>query len=148
MKVKTECSFLNPESVKKVEEKYNAKYVLESCVKLRTGDWANFPTAIFYTEKAHPQGSNYFALYYDGSDLMITDGLSAVQDVIFEGLEAEGEVIYSRYRWDSRGGKNGAFVDGGRDYFRFGGDSFNDYNRVKFRVIEGQINFIDGENNV
>lgn len=140
--VNTTCSFISLDGIKKVEEKYNAKYVLESCLKMKTG-WANFPVAIFYTEEAHPEGSNYFAVYRDADGVFgITNGLSAVDDVTFAGLEAEGEVVYSRYRHDFRESKNGAFVDGGRDYFKYGGDPFNDYNIVKFKVEKNNLTFI------
>lgn len=145
MKVNVKSSFLDEKTIKKIEKHYNAKYVLESCLKPKDSGWLNFPAAIFYTEKAHPAGSNYMAIFKEGHDLVIADGITAVKDVIYEGLEAEGEVIYSRYRWDGRSGKNGAFVDGGRDYFRYGGDRFDDYNRVKFKVVEDRLEFIDGE---
>lgn len=148
MKIDTKCTFLNEKQIKKIEEKYNAKYLLESDLLAKdkfsgATYWANRPGAIFYTEKAHPQGSNYFALYFDGSNLMITDGLPSIKDVIFKGIEAEDEVVYSRYRHDCRSGKNGAFVDGGRDYFRYGGDKFEDYNIVSFRVVEDRLEFIN-----
>ena len=116
MKIDTKCSFIKEEMIPVIEKEYNAKYVLETDLKSKHGGWANRPAAIFYTEEAHPRGSNYFALYFDGSSLMITDGLHSIKDVVFTGIEAEGEVVYSRYRHDYREGKNGAFVDGGRDY--------------------------------
>ena len=148
MQIDTKCSFIKPEMIKVFEREYNAKYILET--DLRGKDvfsgimyWANRPAAIFYTEKAHPRGSNYFALYFDGDTLMITDGLPSIKDVVFKGIEAEGEVVYSRYRHDYREGKNGAFVDGGRDYFRYGGDQFNDYNIVKFKVVGDHLEFIN-----
>lgn len=152
MKVNVKCSFLKEEGIKNIEKKYNAKYVLETCLRAKGGGWANFPAAVFYTKEAHPRGSNYFAIYMEWDNEskskavpMITDALPSIKDVIFEGLEAEGEVVYSRYRHDMRDVKNGAFVDGGRDYFRFGGDHLNDYNRVKFKVVEDHLEFIDGE---
>jgi hypothetical protein len=77
---------------------------------------------------------------------MIANGLSAVQDVVFKGIEAEGEVIYSRYRHDYRSGVNGTFVDGGRDYFRYGGDKFEDYNIVSFKVNRDRLEIIDAIN--
>lgn len=143
MRVNTKSSFLKDESIEKIERHYKAKYVLESCLKAKDGGWANFPAAIFYTQEAHPEGSNYFAIYMDKSGSpMITDALPSIQGVIFEGIEAEGEVVYSRFRHDYREGKNGAFVDGGRDYFRYGGDRFDDYNRVKFQVVGDHLAFI------
>lgn len=148
MKIRNECSFIKPNMIEALEKEYNAKYLLESDL-LGTDKfsgvtfWANTPAAFFYTEKAHPRGSNYFALYFKGDSLMITDGLPSIKDVVFNGLEAEGEVFYSRYRHDFRYAKNNAFVDGGRDYFRYGGDSFNDYNVVKFKVVEDRLEFIN-----
>lgn len=152
MIVNTRSSFLSHKAIEAVEEKYNAKYVLETDLLAKDKHsgvtfWANKPAAIFYTEKAHPEGSNYFALYMeynmDGTKTpMITDGLPSIKDVVFAGIEAEGEVVYSRYRHDYREHKNGAFVDGGRDYFRYGGDKFDDYNIVKFKVVCGKIEFV------
>jgi len=148
MKVDTTCSFIKPKMIEVFEKQYNAKYILETDL-LGTDQysgvtfWGNKPAAIFYTEKAHPKGSNYFALYFRGDSLMITDGLPSIKDVVFQGLEAEGEVVYSRYRHDFREGKNGAYVDGGRDYFKYGGDKFEDYNIVKFKVVEDRLEFIN-----
>ena len=147
MKIDTKCSFIKEDMISVIEREYNAKYVLETDLLGKdkfsgATFWLNKPAAIFYTEKAHPRGSNYFALYFDGSSLMITDGLPSIKGVIFQGIEAEGEVVYSRYRHDYRAGKNGAFVDGGRDYFRYGGDNFNDYNIVKFKVVEDRLEII------
>lgn len=148
MKIDIECSFLKEDNIKVIEKEYNAKYVLETDLLGKdqysgATFWLNRPAAIFYTDKAHPRGSNYFALYFDGSSLMITDGLHSVKDVVFSGIEAEGEVVYSRYRHDFRRGKNGAYVDGGRDYFKYGGDRFDDYNIVKFKVVGDHLEFIE-----
>ena len=143
LSVNTKSSFLTEKNIKNIENHYKATYVLETCAKDRSGDWANFPTAIFYTETAHPEGSNYFALYIDDTNqFMIANGLSAVDGVVFQGLEVEGVVTYSRYRHDYRDAGNGAFVDGGRDYFRYGGDQFEDYNIVDFVVTDGKLEFV------
>lgn len=144
MTVDTKCSFLNDANIKSIEKHYKATYVLETCAKDRNGGWCNFPAAIFYTETAHPEGSNYFAVYLnDGKEVMIANGLSAVDNVVFKGIETEGVVTYSRYRHDYRTGHNGAFVDGGRDYFRYGGDKFDDYNIVQFVVNKDKVEFIN-----
>lgn len=144
MKILNECSFLKEDGIKLIEKKYNAKYVLETCIKDTNDQWANMPCAIFYNEEAHPQGSNYFALYYSQrhNTFMITNGLSAVDGVVFNGIECEDEVVYSRYRHDFRKHKNGAYIDGGRDYTRFGGDAFEDYNHVKFIVNKDRLEII------
>lgn len=116
MNIRNESIFLNPDGIAKIEKKYNAKYVFESCLKHKDGEWANFPCAIFYTETPHPRGSNYFGLYRnDFGDIMIADGISATEP--FDGLQVGDDIIYSRYRHDYRE-HNGGMVDGGRDYFR------------------------------
>jgi len=140
MAVDNQCSFLDKKQINLIEKHYKATYVLETCAKDGRGNWCNFPAAIFYTEKAHPEGSNYFALYVnEDKEMMIANGSTAVQDVLFKGIEIEGRVTYSRYRHDYRGAGNEAFVDGGRDYFRYGGDKFDDYNIVEFVVNKDKV---------
>lgn len=130
-----ECSFIKPDGIKKVEEKYKAKYVFESCLKLKDGGWCNRPVAIFYTETPHPEGSNYFGLYFnDFGDLMITNGISATEP--FEGLQVGENVIYSRYRHDYREYKDVA-VDGGRDYLKVVGNIHHPH--VKIKVVEDHL---------
>jgi len=144
MKLLNKSYIFTPEQIKVIEEKYNAKYILESCLKMKNGNWANFPAAFFYTKEKHPEGSNYFALFRDtDGDLMITNGYESLNDVAFIGIEAEDEVAYSRYRHDCVTHKNNSFIDGGRDYARFGGDEFEDYNRVVFKVVDGEVVFLD-----
>jgi len=136
-----ECSFLKPEGIAKVEEMKNAKYVFESCIKNRDGGWCNFPTAIFYCEDAHPEGSNYFGLYltYYG-DIMVTNAISAIEP--FNALQVNDDVIYSRYRHDYRTHK-GAFVDGGRDYFRWGDNDFLIAKPVKLCVNKDKLEIVN-----
>ena len=119
LKLLNKTSFLKPESIPLVEKKYNAKYLLETCIKNISGEWCNFPAAIFYAKEPHPDGSNYFALYIhpERGGLMITDGISAVKDVVFSGIDTGEGVLYSRYRHDYRT-HNNCMVDGGRDYFK------------------------------
>ncbi len=117
MKIHNECTFLKPDGIAKIEEMYKAKFVFESCVKNKHGEWCNFPVAIFYTEEAHPQGSNYMGLYHNGQNFMVTDGITATEE--FSGLQIGDDVIYSRYRHNYNG-LNGGFIDGGRDYVKHG----------------------------
>jgi len=137
MNILNECSFLKPEGIAKVEEMYKAKYVFESCLKQTSGNWSNFPCAIFYTETPHPEGSNYFGLYRtDYGDIMITNGISATEEP-FDALQVGDDVIYSRYRHDYRE-HNGAMVDGGRDYFRH---SLNGI-PVKLQVLKDKLELV------
>ena len=143
MNILNECSFIKPENIAKIEEQYKATYVFETCLRARGGGWANFHAAVFYQDEAYPGGSNYFAIYFDQKGTSyITDAGPSIIDEEFTGLEAEGEVVYSRYRHDYRAGKNGAYVDGGRDYFRYGGDDFGDYNIVKFKVVDDHLEIV------
>jgi len=141
MKILNECEFLNMKAIEKIEKEYNAKYVMETCGKDDNENWCNFPTAIFYTEKAHPDGSNYFAMYVNPytSHLMIANGLSAVEGIEFSGICVGDEVFYSRYRHDFRALGNYT-VDGGRDYFKYSGP---DAKIVKFKVNKDKLEFVD-----
>lgn len=139
MRILNECSFLKPEGIKKIEELRNAKYVFESCLKLKDGGWCNWPAAIFYTEEAHPQGSNYFAIFNIDDGFMITNGISATEP--FNGLLVGEEVVYSRYRHDYREYK-GAMVDGGRDYFKRSSDRGTP---VKIKVVKDHLEIINDE---
>jgi hypothetical protein len=141
MRILKDCSFLNAESIKLVEEKYNAKFVFESPLKLPNGNWSDESVAVFYTEEAHPQGSNYFGLYYTKEGWMITNAISAVEEP-FDALCIDEEVVYSRYRHDYRPHK-GVFVDGGRDYMRYGGERFSEAKIVKLVVNKDRLELVD-----
>ena len=142
MNILNECTFIKADGIEKVEKKYNAKYVLESCIKGGNGQWCNFPAAIFYTDQAHPHGSNYFAMYIhpERNDLMITNGISATEP-IYCGLKIGDNVIYSRYRHDYRERGN-SFVDGGRDYFRYSGPQEN---VVKFKINKDKLEIVNDD---
>ena len=89
------------------------------------GGWVNYPANIFYQEEAHPQGSNYFAIYIEPftNQWMVTDALSSVQDPIQAfRLKNTGAFKWSHYRHDMREVVSGLYIDGGRDYTRIVGD--------------------------
>lgn len=142
MNIHNECTWLKPDGIAKVENMYNAKYVFESCLKTVSGDWCNFPAAIFYTETAHPEGSNYFGLYRSplNNQLMIADGISATEP--FNAIQIGDDIIYSRYRHDYRE-YNDAIVDGGRDYFKHNGMG----QTVILRVNKDKLEVADGISN-
>ena len=141
MNIHNESSFLPEAVITNIENKYNAKYVFESCLKNRFGAWTEFPVAIFYTEEAHPEGSNYFGFYRnDFGDYMITNGISATED--FKGIRVGEDIYYSRYRHDYR--EFGPFfVDGGRDYIRYGGEPHEDMIQVKLRVNKDKLEVVE-----
>ena len=137
MSFDTESSFLKDEIIKKIEDAYKCKYVFESCIKDKSGHWANVPCAIFYSEKKHPVGSNYMAMFInsDGLHLSVADGITATEP--FNGLLVDDKIIYSRYLHDFREYK-GYHVDGGRDYFKYGGDNALK-KLVKIKVVKDKL---------
>jgi hypothetical protein len=148
MIVLNESCLWTPKQINTIEKHYHGKYLLDTCLKTAEGEWANFPAAIFYTEKAHPEGSNYFAIYRDHiKGLMINNGYNAIKDPI-KGLLIDGAIIYSRYRHDYRE-FHGIIIDGGRDYFRMGGERMNEAMEVELHVVKDEIKFkfVNSENN-
>ena len=149
MKIHNECGFITKDGIAKIENMYKATFVMESCIKMKDGSWGNFPAAIFYTEEAHPQGSNYFALYRERfahetiqPRIMITNGISATED--FKAIRVGDDIYYSRYRHDYRGfGPGDFFVDGGRDYIRYGGEPHEDMIQVKLRVNKDKLEVVE-----
>jgi hypothetical protein len=143
MKIYTEPNILNhsiswtKRQIKIIEKNYNAKYVLETCLKNKNGEWLNYPVAIFYTEEPHPNGSNYFGIFIHIGEVMITDGISAVKEPI-EALMIDNDIIYSRYRWDCVT-HNGIMIDGGRDYCRYGGDRMKEAIPIKLRIVNEKL---------
>lgn len=110
-----------PKQIELVEKKYNARFIFETCLKMKDGSWSNFPAAVFYTDKPHPEGSNYMGLYYSNMNgsYMICNAFSAV--VPFEVIRIPHTEVYlhSRYRHDNYS-YDGYSIDGGRDYTRVG----------------------------
>lgn len=106
--------------IETIEQKKNAKYVGDFCIKDRNGNWAEDPVSIFWQETPPVEGySHYFGIFFRDSAMYITSGQDAA-DVVMDGVIAnDGEILYSRYRHDYRVSKDGsAMIDGGRDYTR------------------------------
>ena len=81
---------------KKVEKKYNVKFVCETPIK-DNGGWRESSSLIFYSEEPHPEGSNYMALsvihyFEDKGELVISNGISATKGYI-TGIVDGDEVI-------------------------------------------------------
>lgn len=128
----TESEVFKPEGIKLIEEKYEAKFIFDSCVRDMHGSWINLPVAIFYQPddaKVPEGGSNYFGMYLRPTHLSpdapyapyILNGITATEP--FQAVVAkDGEVVWSRYRHDYRYSWDGSvWVDGGRDYLRWSG---------------------------
>lgn len=148
MKFDTKSSFLDEDAIKKIEDAYRCTYVFESCIKDKSGHWANMPCAIFYCQEKHPVGSHYMAMFLnsDGKHLSVADGISATED--FNGLKIGDQIIFSRYRHDFRD-YAGQYVDGGRDYFKFGarsgetGADFDTFKQVRIKVNKDKLEIIN-----
>ena len=131
-----ESSFIDAVGIKLIEETRHAKYVYETCPKTKDGDYANIPMAVFYTEKKHPEGSHFFGVFIDPVTrrTMVCDASKHMGPL--EGIALpNGDVIYSRYRHDFRE-HDRVFVDGGRDYLRYGGAGINEVHVVIIDVTE------------
>lgn len=113
--------------IRKIEEKYGAKYMGYWCTKAPGGYWNESPVDVFYVEnpdtsKGH---TNYFGMFiktdpYTGEStgsVYITEASTAFSDPISGILTDDGEVIVSRYRHDYVT-KGNYMIDGGRDYTR------------------------------
>lgn len=127
----------------KIEESMNAKYVCDTPLPAKGGGWVNSPGALFYTEQAHPEGSNYFLFFQKPFDdqWYISDGLRCAEQP-FPGLQIkEGEVMISTYRHDFFRHGN-TFVDGGRDYLRSGGGGSG--TPVTLQIVEDRVEIAEG----
>lgn len=122
--------------ISEIENKYNAKYVGEFCLKTRDGSWADEAASIFYQKTPPVAGySHYFALIKRDGQIYITSGQSAVEGTIW-GIQAkDGEIIYSRFRHDYRVSKDkSVFIDGGRDYTK---SSLNEL--IPMNIVDGKF---------
>lgn len=138
-------SILGESNVSLVEKKYNATYVADLCLKNKDGGWINSPSAVFYCESpSKPEYSNYFAIILRNNpsspkgavQSFITDGASAVSEPIIGIVADDGEVVFSRYRHDSRVSKDGSVsIDGGRDYIK----SNNHERLVEINIVDGKL---------
>jgi hypothetical protein len=116
MRILTDCSFLSEKQIEKIAEKYNAKYVFESQLKLRGGNWSDFSAGVFYTEIPHPEGSHWFGIWCNDEKYMISNAISAAEEPFLGIVADSGDVIYSRHRRDNRESDDkSAFIAGGRD---------------------------------
>ena len=127
MYINTDPEFFSDKLISKIEDNYKAKYVCETSVLAKNGGWTYKPSSIFYTENAHPEGSNYFAISLESDGYLISDALPSIKEMEpIPAVYSGDEVIYSRFRHDFRTTKDGKVsIDGGRDYVRVVGEYFN-----------------------
>ena len=84
--------------------------------------------------------SSDLAIYFDDQGTPMITGGEVIEELVFRGVLDGDEVIYSRFRHDFVEGKNGAWVDGGRDYNRWGGENPI---TIDFYVKNGEILFAE-----
>ncbi len=145
LRVLTDCSFLSQNQIRKVEDRYRARYVFESQLKLKSEQWSDFSAAVFYTEQPHPRGSNWFGIWNDDGRLMISNAISAVEEPFFGAVAENGDVIYSRRIDDLRESDDkSVFVDGGRAHFRHD----LEHEIVKLRVVKDRVVLVPRENRI
>jgi len=143
MNILIESERFSADELARVEARYEAKYVCETCRKTGKG-WQNSSITIFYQPDSLkvPEGaSQWFGLFFLGARLMICNALSAVENDIQGIVANNGDVIYSRYRHDYRWSPDGSvMIDGGRDYTR---TSTYPNGMVTLRIIEDRLTIVE-----
>jgi hypothetical protein len=133
------------EQIKKIEP--NAHYVADLAIKGKVGGWTSVPVAVFYTPQPREGYSNhYFGVFEDRkyNKLSFCDATSAAAHA-WNGLERNGEVIFSRWVHDFRTFKNGGpFVDGGPEYLRivYDHEELKQCKKVKLHLVDGVFQVI------
>lgn len=131
-------------NIEKAEEKYNARYVGQLCIRDEKYGWQSDDCAEIFWQSVPPiEGySHYFAIIKRNGVLYITNGSSAVEGIISAVEAKNGEIIYSRYRHDMRySTDNTVWIDGGRDYIRSGTTG----RFLSLKIIAGEWFEIDPE---
>ena len=144
----TESSIFDSAQIARIEQKKNAKYVCQTCLRGTSGGWSLTPVAVFWNRdpaNIPAGGSPWFGLYFRSEYpdpeapmmLFITNAISALEP--FKGVRAaNGDVIYSHHRHDMRHSPDGSvWIDGGRDYVRYGGGEL-----VGLQIEEGELHEI------
>lgn len=141
MNIKLNDGLFTADDIKKLEEKYNARYVCDTA--LRQGDeWADKAVAIFYQEEPHPHGSQYFGIFRQQGEFYICNAISAVGVPMAAVVADDGEVVFSRFHHDYRTSTDGSvFIDGGREYIRT--NVFDDERIVYVMIDDGTLSVID-----
>lgn len=105
--------------IRKIEERYGAKYMGYWCTKNLRGGWNELPVDVFYQpnpDKALGH-SHYFGMFIQNDSVYITNAESCFSEPLTGAVCLNGEVIISRYVHDYIE-RNGVMIDGGRDYTR------------------------------
>jgi hypothetical protein len=107
--------------VKSIEEKLNAKFVLETSLKNHLGIWSDFPIQVYYVENPDfEKGHSHYVGVFKRNGSAILMNAEQVEDIVFSAKRIGDEIIYSAYRHEFVSSKTNPqiFIDGGRDYTR------------------------------
>ena len=127
------CPLVN---IASVEEKYNAKFVGQFCLKTIDGTWADAPADVYYVANPNKElgHSHYFGIIVRNSTVYITKGDSGVEGSIYAVIADDGEVLYSKYRHDFNESKDkSVWIDGGRDYTRTSSPT------IELKIVDGEF---------
>ena len=110
---------LDDKYISKIEKKYNCRYVTEWNTLTADGKPTPQPRLIFWSDQAHPEGSNWMGMYEQDPYYYVCDGITASQLPIWCMVSDSKQVLFSKYRHDFRSSHDGSVsVDGGREYTR------------------------------
>jgi dihydrofolate reductase len=123
--VETKSIVLDEVELAEISQTRGGKFICDTCLRSDTG-WINRPVALFYCGTVPPEDSvthhEWLAVCRIGDGLRYFNGISAVEPGhTFVGIETKCGVLYSSHRHNFvKCDKDGSFIDGGRDYTRFG----------------------------
>lgn len=141
MRVMKQRTVFSWEAIHSIQDAYQATWVCETCVKTVDGEWSNFPVAIFYQSNPTGNYNHHFGMYYRNS-FVICSVPSALEP--FEAVSLDGEhFYYSRFRHDFYSFPGGGFVDGGRDYTRFGGLDISKFQIARCQIVKDEIKVLE-----
>lgn len=138
------CS-LSEKFVKYIEEKYDAKFVIDRALPNSPSNLAS----LFYCKKKHPESKSHYAAFWltktfhtDGYSLVVVNGQPIADNPISAIMTKSGEILYSRTVHDFRYSTDkSVFVDGGPAYLRYGGNVTPDM-LINLRIVKDKI-YID-----
>lgn len=147
-------SYWTPKLQEYVKEKHpDAVFVEEIALKMVNGGYTDNPGVVLYQENPPDPYVNKFFAYYKKVDVLayaegrapndqwVIVGLPTFDPVVTALLNRKtGDLMISRYRHDYW--THGAcFIDGGRDYLRYGGSDMSNLEQVQLNLHTKEFEF-------
>lgn len=139
----TPISF-SSESIKKLEEVYNARYICDAGLNN-----ADLPSAIFWQDNPPHDYSNYLCVYRapavvaNEPSIWVRSGAFILDREIVGAVAKNGDVIFSRYVHDYRTSRDGSvWIDGGHHYTRTSPQT----KLVKLKVVKDKLEIAEDDN--